>query len=83
MKEELHQLIREEVTRALRRLGRDPLLLPEEAGKQLRVSVRTLARWRTEGGGPKFVKAGATVRYRSSVLEAWVAEREVGSTSET
>jgi hypothetical protein len=48
----------------------------------LRLSER-LERLRVAGTGPRFVRAGGrSVRYREVDLEAWIASRVVGSTSE-
>jgi excisionase family DNA binding protein len=58
------------------------LLNQGEAARLLRLSERTLERLRVIGGGPQFVKAGRSVRYRQSDIEAWIAQRVVGSTSE-
>lgn len=58
------------------------LLTQREAAELLQLSVRTLERYRLSGLGPHFVKAGHSVRYREADLEAWVASRVVGSTSE-
>jgi len=58
------------------------LLDQGEAAKRLRLSERTLERLRLSGGGPCFVKAGRSVRYRETDLEAWIAARIVGSTSD-
>ena len=58
------------------------LLDQREAAKLLRLSERTLERLRVAGGGPKFVKANRSVRYRMADLERWIAQRVVGSTSE-
>ena len=82
MIDDIHNLIRAEVDRILVKRGRDPLLIPEETAERLGVSIRTLARWRVEGGGPKYAKIGAAVRYRSSSIDAWIEAHEVGSTSE-
>jgi len=57
------------------------LLDQREAAKRLRLSERTLERLRLQGGGPQFVKAGRSVRYRETDLEAWIAQRVVSSTS--
>ena len=46
-------------------------------------SERTLETWRVRGGGPKFLKAGSRVFYRRRDLDAWLAERERASTSDT
>ena len=53
-----------------------------EAAEYLRLSRRTLERYRTSGLGPKFVKCGRSVRYRQSDLDQWIAARVVRSTSE-
>jgi predicted DNA-binding transcriptional regulator AlpA len=58
------------------------LLTQVEAADFLRLSPRTLERQRTAGTGPKFVKAGRRVLYRSAELEAWTEKRTFGSTAE-
>jgi hypothetical protein len=65
----------------------DPLLLTKEAARYLRMSHRTLERWRrVEGQGPMFEKMGpglrAGVRYRLSDLDAWRATRRFHSTAQ-
>jgi excisionase family DNA binding protein len=63
-------------------LKMQPLLTQDEAAELLRLSVRTVERLRVSGRGPKFLKAGKSVRYRECDLVAWVEARVVGSTSE-
>jgi predicted DNA-binding transcriptional regulator AlpA len=63
------------------------LLTPEAASALLGLAVQTLARWRCEGNGPRFVRLGGAknrgrVAYRLADLDAWVAERVVTSTSQ-
>jgi len=58
------------------------LLTQSEAARLLRLSERTLERFRVSGDGPVYVKAGRLVRYRMADLEAWIASRVVNSTSE-
>ena len=53
-----------------------------EAAELLCLSERTLERLRVAGTGPRFVRIGKSIRYQPSVLEAFVASRTVGSTSE-
>ena len=48
-------------------------LTPREAAASLRLGVRTLARLRANGRGPKFINVGRSVRYPVAELEAWVA----------
>ena len=46
------------------------LLTPNDLARRWGCSSRTLANWRWSGAGPKFVKIGSNVRYRSAdVLE--------------
>lgn len=52
------------------------------AAKILKVGQATLERWRCDGGGPRFMKFGRTVRYRICDLEDWAEQRLVSSTSE-
>ena len=59
-----------------------PLLTQREAAGLLRLSERTLERLRVSGGGPKFVRAGHSIRYRVQDIEAWCASRVVGCTSQ-
>lgn len=61
-----------------------PLLLAEkEAAKALGFSERTLQKWRSVGGGPRFVRVSArAVRYRQVDIDAWVEERLRTSTSD-
>lgn len=44
------------------------LLTNTEAAEYLRLSPRTLDRWRWAGRGPKFKKVGGAVRYARSDL---------------
>ena len=57
------------------------LLTQREAAALLRLSERTLERWRVTGTGPRFVKTGRLVRYRETDLAAWIDTRAVSSTS--
>lgn len=38
-------------------------LTPAEMAALMKVSIRTLARWRNEGNGPAWVKYGGVIRY--------------------
>jgi len=59
-----------------------PLLTQRQAAALLCLSERTLERFRVNGIGPKFVRLGHSIRYRLCDVEAWIASRVVGSTSE-
>lgn len=57
-------------------------LLREDATAQyLTVAVPTLRKWRTQGGGPVFLKLGRAVRYDVADLDAWLTARRCASTS--
>lgn len=45
-----------------------------ELAERWQISEATLERWRTEAGGPAFLKLGAQVRYRVRDVEAFEAE---------
>ncbi|MFT5176638.1 MAG: hypothetical protein ACI8W7_004834 [Gammaproteobacteria bacterium] len=57
-----------------------------EAAHFLRLSPRTLERFRVDGTGPRYTKAGpglrARVLYKREDLVAWLEEFQFGSTSE-
>jgi excisionase family DNA binding protein len=59
-----------------------PLLTQDEAAELLKLSVRTMERLRVTSGGPKYLKIRNSIRYRPADVEAWLASRIVGSTSE-
>ncbi len=51
-----------------------------EAARYLRLSHRTLKRYRVTGEGPVFNRFGGRVRYRREHLDEWAAKRERNST---
>lgn len=61
-------------------------LTSNEAAELLRISRRTLERWRLEGNGPRYFKLGTGKRsrvvYREAEIESWVNRSSYGSTSE-
>ena len=62
----------------------DPLLLlsPEETADKLRISVTTLAIWRSKQRYDlKFVTIGNRIFYRQSTLEKFIASRETNETN--
>jgi len=56
-------------------------LLPKEAAERLRVSVGTLANWRTSGEGPRYIKWGRKVLYPVPEIEAFEASHLRSSTA--
>ncbi len=59
-----------------------PYLSAKEAALYLRVSLRSLEHFRSEGGGPAYRKHGGTVVYHLQDLERWSARRRYKSTAE-
>lgn len=50
------------------------LLTPKEAALLLKVAQSTLANWRSMGRGPKWKKAGGSVRYPVAEIEQFLAK---------
>jgi excisionase family DNA binding protein len=58
-------------------------LTPTEAATYLRVSPKTLARWRWAGNGPRYVKpTRRIIRYARADLDAWLQAQGRAHTSE-
>jgi excisionase family DNA binding protein len=58
------------------------LLTQREAARVLRVSERTLERLRVSGDGPRYVKAGRSVRFTEADLQTWIESHTRHNTSE-
>ena len=50
------------------------LMNAREAAAKLGIHPSTLARWRSEGTGPKYVRMGARLMYRESAIEQWITK---------
>jgi hypothetical protein len=50
----------------------ETLLLPEEAGKILKLSLSWLAKARGNNSGPPFVRIGRAIRYQKSGLQEFI-----------
>lgn len=50
----------------------DNLLTPSEVSGSWEIPIATLAQWRYKGIGPRYVRVGRHVRYRSADLERWL-----------
>jgi len=48
------------------------LLNTAEAATYLRMATQTLAKWRSQGRGPSFVRLGGSVFYRVPELEQYI-----------
>ena len=68
-----------EVSRSATERGQGSRLLrAEEVAEVTRLSIETLAQWRSQRRGIPFVKLSRNcVRYRQSDLDSWLAERTV------
>lgn len=56
----------------------DPLMTTLEVADLLRVSPRTIEDWRADGRGPEYIVIeGRKVRYRRSVIRAYLKARTV------
>jgi excisionase family DNA binding protein len=58
-----------------------PRLTVKEAADYLRLGVSTLNTYRVKGGGPPYIKMGATVRYDTEDLDKWIDIKKRESTS--
>lgn len=56
---------------------------PEQTSEKLGVSLPTLARWRTEGNGPAYVKLGHRVAYLDADLASWIVAQRRTFTGQT
>ena len=52
-------------------------LTPRDTVKALSLGLRTLARLRERGGGPRFIRIGKAVRYPIEDLKEWRGNGEV------
>jgi len=52
------------------------------AASYMSLAESTLEKWRVSGRGPRFVKIGRAVRYRTCDLDDFLAQRVVASTSQ-
>jgi excisionase family DNA binding protein len=52
------------------------LLTDVEVAEYLRVSLATVRRWRAEGTGPPWFRAGRAIRYSRRALDEWIERQE-------
>ena len=60
----------------------DEILSSEQYAKLTRRKPQSVRRERMRGGGPPYFRLGRRCFYRSSDIQAWIAERTVKSTAE-
>ncbi len=56
----------------------DPLLNEHDVARITGLSLASVRRWRLLRQGPKYLKLGASVRYRSEDFLAWLETRPTG-----
>lgn len=56
-----------------------PLLSPEEVAVRWKLSVRTLANWRSAGRGPSYMKIEGRIHYRLQDIERFERTHVIGS----
>jgi predicted DNA-binding transcriptional regulator AlpA len=59
-------------------MSEKPLLDEKQLARTLNISVASARRWRLLNQGPKFLKIGASVRYRPEDVDGWLASRPAG-----
>jgi len=59
-------------------------LTPAEVASryQGKITIRTLANWRSSGTGPPFVKIGGRILYKIEMVLEWEHRRTVNGTSQ-
>ena len=58
------------------------LLTPKQLAAMFGINENTLAKWRLQGVGPKFIKIQRHVRYAANDVDHWTNERTFASTTE-
>ena len=61
-------------------LDEGPNMYPCELASELKVTERTLLRWRERGKGPEFYRSGRFVRYARAKVDSWLRSIEGSST---
>ncbi|ANL74063.1 transcriptional regulator protein [Rhizobium phaseoli] len=57
------------------------MLRTDDAAKLIGLSPSTLAKFRLNGGGPRYIKLGRSVVYDPADVEAWLCKHRRSSTS--
>ena len=53
----------------------EPLAAEAETAAELHIQPQTLRAWRIRGQGPRYVRVGKLIKYRSSDIRDWVQSR--------
>ena len=59
------------------------LLNEHDVARITGLSVASIRRWRVRKQGPRYIKIGAAVRYKSDDVSTWLESRPTGGTEET
>lgn len=59
------------------------LLDTNQLAEQLLNKTNTIEGWRIKGNGPRYIKIGRLVRYRSEDVELWLEAQTRNSTSQS
>ena len=57
--------------------GRESLLTPVDVAKELGIPTSTLANWRYQGLGPRYLHIGRHVRYLVEDVDDWIRTQRV------
>lgn len=63
-------------------VGNPEVLDPKAAASAMGLTVQTLARWRHEKKGPRYLKLGGAVRYTRAAIDTFLRESERTSTAD-
>ena len=70
------QMLRKIIRDELASLIVPQLLSPEEASEVLKVGVVSMAKWRSQGCGPTYIRAEGKVLYALADLHTYLSERK-------
>jgi predicted DNA-binding transcriptional regulator AlpA len=57
--------------------AREPLLTATDLADQLGIPTSTLANWRYQGLGPRYLRIGRHVRYHPGDVDEWIRRQRV------
>jgi predicted DNA-binding transcriptional regulator AlpA len=61
---------------------RSGFISAKQAARMLGLHPNTLCKWRISGTGPRYIKAGRTVKYRVTEIENWLGNRTFSHTAQ-
>ncbi|WP_319413897.1 helix-turn-helix domain-containing protein [uncultured Cohaesibacter sp.] len=59
------------------------LYTPEETGNMLKIAPQTLAAWRMNNQGPKYLKFGNRIRYTKEALQEFISAKTLSHTGQS